>query len=251
MYSPPFLLILRGRYLLLVIKKLRAFKTLQRPFMIPVPFSIQPFDLSACLIVREPRGSGNEKGFRFRKKVAESKNITVITLKSLRKTHSAERFDSILKRHKVIFADKRVYRRLPKLFGDKYYRRFSPIPVELRGLDWHTECQIASQFTTLSLSRATTFPIRIGRRGMPVEALLQNALSAAGGAVRHLFPSRLWRSVQAIYVRTEDSIGLPILNKKEHEDMTILSEKYGSHAVVGKAESSSDVQQDQAQSLSG
>ncbi|GAB5371300.1 hypothetical protein AAMO2058_001568200 [Amorphochlora amoebiformis] len=208
-----------GVHLVVALRKLRDFRTKTKPKYITLPHPLNPLEINACLIVKERKTPVGGKGFHKRKALAEQKNITIITLRTIRQQHTISYFEKLLSRHRVFFCDKRIVQALARVLGPKYYHRFSPTPVSLLGKDWQYQCQQASSLTTMRMQRSASLTAKVGRLGMPEMAIVRNVLAACNSAVRQLFPGKRWASIKAMYLRTDESIAIPIF----HRDPDVLA----------------------------
>mmetsp|Transcript_31044 Transcript_31044/g.54506 ORF Transcript_31044/g.54506 Transcript_31044/m.54506 type:complete len:495 (+) Transcript_31044:247-1731(+) len=224
-----------GIHLVIGMKKMYALHKHEKARNIYIPHSLNPLDYGACLIVRECRGP---KRVKFKKKMllAAAKNVTVIPLKTIRRKHGVEYFERLLTHHKIFFADRRIWRNLYRIFGPMYFKRFSPIPISLYGKDWHLQCLHSGYTAQLTIHRSHSVGLRVGRTGMADELITRNVLAAANSIVRSLYPKKQWKAIKAMYLRTDNSIALPIFHKNPGEFLPLFK-KYGNRSRMWMYES--------------
>ena len=100
-----------------------------------------------------------------------------------------------------------VVDRLGKSFVQK---KNHPYPVTLMKPNLTREVEAAIGSTYLRMSPGASLTVRIGRVSMPSSAVVENIITSMSSIVQHI--SKGWSNIQAINVKTVNSIALPIFN---------------------------------------
>ncbi|KIY63840.1 ribosomal protein L1 [Cylindrobasidium torrendii FP15055 ss-10] len=193
-------------WLNVAVKKIPAQQKVM-PVRIPIKHPlVDPRTTGVCLITKDPQ--------REYKDLLESKNIKFVSkvigiskLKGKFKPFEARRI--LLKEHGMFLADDRVIPLLPKLLGGKWFdAKKQPIPVTLTRTDLKKELEHAISSSYMHQNRGTNTSIKIGTMSQtPAQILanLQTALPVIGAKI-----SGGWANVQALSIKTNASVALPI-----------------------------------------
>ena len=173
--------------------------TLKHPLM-------DPDETDVCLIVKDPQREFKDKieakGIKAVKKV-----IGVSKLRSKFKQYEAKR--QLCASYDLFLADDRVLPMLPHLIGKVFFeKKKQPLPVKLTRDNWDSQFQKIFNATPFYLSEGMCSTVKAGHTGMSRQHLVENIVSALD-LVAELLP-RKWQGIQAIHIKTHDSIALPI-----------------------------------------
>ncbi|CAJ1929179.1 unnamed protein product [Cylindrotheca closterium] len=138
----------------------------------------------------------------------------VLGLQSLRKKHAQfEQRRELLNKYNVFMADDRILPMLTKSLGKDFFKaKKQPIPINLtRKEALPFTIQKALSATYMTLSAGTCVTIKCGHTGMKPEALVENVAEIAKNAVPKI--PRKWANVQAISIKTPESVALPVYSK--------------------------------------
>ena len=80
--------------------------------------------------------------------------------------------------------------------------------LDLTKKDWVAQVHRAVSATYLHVSGGTCVNVKVGKSTMDVEDIVENTMAAIDGAVSKI--PRRWGNVQSIYMKTPDSVALPI-----------------------------------------
>jgi ribosome biogenesis protein UTP30 len=183
----------------------RSFK----PHRILIPHSLYPpEETELCLFSRTDKKTAKE--------LLQRKGVTtinkVIPLDKLKTDYkSFESKKHLSAYYDVYLADRRIYHLLPRHLGKSFFikKRF-PFPVDVQKQDLSREIAIARDSTYLHLGLGSCVAVPIGRIGYPVEHIVANIMRGMAGVISKI--PRGWRNIQAVQLKTVDSIALPVYN---------------------------------------
>jgi len=173
--------------------------TLEHPMM-------DPEETEVCLIVKDPqrefKDKIEEKGIKSVKKV-----IGVSKLRAKFKQYEAKR--QLCSSYDLFLADDRVLPVLPHLLGKVFFeKKKQPLPVKLTQSNWDSQFKNIFNATPFYLAEGMCSTVKIGHTGMDRTHLAQNIVSALD-KVADVLPKK-WQGIQALHIKTHDSIALPI-----------------------------------------
>ena len=180
---------------------------------IKIPHPLLSLDVAeVCLIVKDHQGEGHKEAKR---KVAEmekcgvAKVLGISKLRNNYKPHEAKR--KLCDSYDLFCADARVIPLLPKLLGKSFFKKKrQPVPVDLTKKDWPAQIRKAAAATYMHIGAGTCHNVKVGKSAQSVEEVTANAVAAIAGAVEVI--PRKWSNVQSIYMKTNESVALPIYN---------------------------------------
>ncbi|OUS47721.1 ribosomal protein L1p/L10e family-domain-containing protein [Ostreococcus tauri] len=185
--------------------------TSARLIAVPIPHPL--LDLSTaelCLIVKDHQGEGHKEA---KQRVAEmaqcgvAKVLGISKLKANYKAHEQKR--KLCDSYDMFLADDRVIPILPKLLGKNFFKKKKqPVAVDLTKKDWVAQVKRAVSATYMHIAGGTCVNVKVGKSTMGEDEIVENIMAAIAGAV-HKIPRR-WGNVQSIYIKTPDSVALPI-----------------------------------------
>lgn len=181
------------------------------PVRIEVPHALYEFEgAEVCLLVKDKKGEGHKAAKeRLRQEEATglAKVLGVSKLRAKYESHEAKR--QLCHAYDLFLADDRIIPVLPKLLGKSFYKKKKqPIPVRLRGKDWKAQIEKARRATYTVLGGGTCVNIRVARSAFEDAEVVENVMAAVG-ALPEVLPGK-WRSIQALYLKTAESVALPI-----------------------------------------
>ena len=181
------------------------------PVKIPHPL-LNPDKTEICLIVKDHQGEGHKEA---KKKVADmeacgvAKVLGISKLRNNYKPHEAKR--QLCDSYDLFCADARVLPILPKLLGKSFFKKKKqPVPVDLTKKDWAAQIRKAAAATYAHVGAGTCIHVKVGTSGMEVAKVAENAIAAIDNLVQHV--PRKWSNVQSIYMKTNESVALPVYN---------------------------------------
>mmetsp|Transcript_39711 Transcript_39711/g.98274 ORF Transcript_39711/g.98274 Transcript_39711/m.98274 type:complete len:334 (+) Transcript_39711:266-1267(+) len=178
---------------------------------IKIPHPLLNLDTAeVCLIVKDREGEGHKAA---KKQVAEmekcgiAKVLGISKLRNNYKPHEAKR--QLCDSYDLFCADARVIPILPKLLGKSFFKKKrQPIPVDLTKKDWPAQIRKAASATYMHMGAGTCLSVKVGRTAQTQKEVVANALAAIEGAVAVI--PRNWANVQSIYLKTNESVALPV-----------------------------------------
>ncbi|KAG0369579.1 ribosomal protein L1p/L10e family-domain-containing protein [Gamsiella multidivaricata] len=215
-----------------------------KPHRIPLKHSIAAPDAEVCLFVKDP-----QKDY---KRLLEEKNVKgvsrVIGVSKLRakyKPYEAKR--QLCASYGMFLADARVVTVLPKLLGKTFFlKKKQPIPVDMTKGDLKKEIARAIGSTYMHLTSGTCTAIKIGLTSQSAAEITANIETAIPHIIEKI--PRKWKNVQAINLKTNDSIALPIYNSLPDEGTTrivVPGKKNASVVDVDEEDEDEDEEEDE------
>ena len=166
-----------------------------------------------CLIVKDHQGEGHKDAKR---KVAEmekcgvAKVLGISKLRNNYKPHEAKR--KLCDSYDLFLADARVLPLLPKLLGKTFFKKKrQPVPVDLTKKDWPSQVRKAAAATYARRGAGTCVSVKVGRAAHSQKEIVANAMAAIDGVVERVV-ARKWANVQAVFLKTTESVALPVYN---------------------------------------
>ncbi|KFM23516.1 Ribosomal L1 domain-containing protein 1 [Auxenochlorella protothecoides] len=171
-------------YLNIALKKVPQTPRKDKPVRLNIPHPIY------CL-----EGAEGHKASKKKVKEEQIAGVTkVVGLSKLRtkyESHEAKR--KLCNSYDLFLADERVLGSLPKLIGKSFFKKKKqPVPVKLVGKDWSGH---------ISKAVKATYFFWTG-------AVVENVIAALKDALPHI--PKQWNGVKALYMKTADSVALPI-----------------------------------------
>jgi ribosome biogenesis protein UTP30 len=180
------------------------------PVQIPHPL-LNLATAEVCLIVKDHQGEGHKES---KKKVLEmekcgvAKVLGISKLRANYKPHEAKR--KLCDSYDLFLADARILPLLPKLLGKSFFKKKrQPVPVDLTKKDWPSQIKKAASATYARQGAGTCLMVKVGKGTHSETEIVENAIAAIDGAVEKVV-ARGWANVQAIFLKTTDSVALPV-----------------------------------------
>jgi ribosome biogenesis protein UTP30 len=196
-----------------------------------------------CLFVRDDnKGSGHRAAKLRLSKIEGGAGIArVVGTSKLRgkyESHEAKR--KLCAAYDLFLADDRILPSLPKLLGKQFFkRRKQPIPVRLSGgpgtgwRDLPAAAKRAAASAHLLPPRGTTVTVRCARVAHGAVGAADNVLAALAGVVARI--PKGWANVAAVYVKTSDSVALPVYQSAAEAPREAEAERAAAMGMLLKA----------------
>ena len=204
---------------------------------IKIPHPLLSLDVAeVCLIVKDHQGEGHKEAKR---KVAEmekcgvAKVLGISKLRNNYKPHEAKR--KLCDSYDLFCADARILPLLPKLLGKTFFKKKrQPVPVDLTKKDWPAQIRKAAAATYVHMGAGTCINVKVGKSAQSQKEVVANAVAAIANAVEVI--PRKWANVQSIYMKTNESVALPIYNAmpEPEEEKEEDEEEHKEEKVKGK-----------------
>jgi ribosome biogenesis protein UTP30 len=163
-----------------------------------------------CLIVKDHQGEGHKEAKQRVGEMAKcgvAKVLGISKLKANYKAHEQKR--KLCDSYDMFLADDRVLPILPKLLGKNFFKKKKqPVAVDLTKKDWVAQVRRAVGATYFNVGGGTCVNVKVGKSTMEIDEIVENTVVAIEGAVNKI--PRKWGNIQSIYVKTPDSVALPI-----------------------------------------
>jgi len=195
-------------------------KERNKPFRIPLKHSLyHRSGVEICLLTADPQSQYKEI---LAKHPVE--NITkVIGINKLRHKYIPYKDKrTLLNTYQVFMADRRITNLLPPLLGQKFFqKKKQPIPVKLDLTDANIvkELTAARDSTYLFIKTGPCCAVRIAKTSFTQQQVEENILFALENIIKNL--PKKWKGLQAIYLKTHDSVSLPLYNSLPEVDTKI------------------------------
>ncbi|KAL1496613.1 hypothetical protein AB1Y20_014217 [Prymnesium parvum] len=176
---------------------------------LPHPFSSLE-NLELCLITKDPQRE-------FKDKLAtQNVRAKVIGISKLKKKYCEfEAKRQLCAAYDLFVADARVLPMLPPLLGKIFYKKKKlPVPINLKKKDLRSELEAICGGSFYRHSSGTSNAFKVGKISQGETALVDNVIAVVDQVVR-LTPKK-WSNVQALYLRSTNSVALPLYNSLPH-----------------------------------
>ena len=111
----------------------------------------------------------------------------------------------------IYLADNRIINPLRTKLGKAFmYKRGLPLPVNLSKDDLKSELYSAITSTHYHTTNSTALMARFGKTSMTTDHLVNNAMSLMKNIISHT--PRGWKNIKVLYIKTVNSIALPVYN---------------------------------------
>lgn len=200
-------------YVLVSLKTSHPNHRKDKPICIPLPHPLYTDDgAELCLFVKDDKsGKGHKVAKKKLETQADKAGIAKVvgTSKLRTKFESFEAKRNLCRQFDLFLADDRVLPSLPKLLGKSFFKKKKqPIPVDLTGKDWKVQIDKARECTTMFLSGGSCLSIKMARRSHEASEVLENVLAVLE-TVAEKVPKK-WDNVQAVFIKSADSVALPV-----------------------------------------
>jgi ribosome biogenesis protein UTP30 len=202
------------------LKKIPKKSRNDKPVRIPLPHPLYESEgVEICLFVKDNKGEGHKEAknrIKEQKISGVSKVIGISKLKSKYESHEAKR--ALCNSYDLFVADDRIIPSLPKLIGKSFFtKKKQPVPVRLDGgRNWATAIQKACEATYMFSSSGSSLDIKVAKSGQTEEQCVENVLAAIKGAAEKV--PRQWLGIKALYLKTAESVALPIYKAQGGDD---------------------------------
>lgn len=212
-------------YIMLSLKKTSPAQRSDKPVRIPVPHPLYDFEgAEICLFVKDDKSGEGHKNAKkrlaqYEKKAGISKVVGTSKLRT--KFESFEQKRILCGQYDLFLADDRILPSLPKLIGKQFFRKKKqPIPIKLSGKDWSLQFDKARRCTVLIQSGGSCISIKVARSSFSEQDIVTNIQAVLNGAVAHI--PKKWANVQAVFLKTADSVALPVYQCSP-DDKTVIA----------------------------
>ena len=213
-------------YLMLSLARSHPQHRRDKPVRIPLPTPIHDFEhADICLFVKDDKSGAGHKAAKkrveaFRSKAGIARVIGTSKLRTKYESYEAKR--NLCRQFDLFLADDRVLPSLPKLIGKTFFRRKKqPIPIDMRAADLPAQFERARACTTLVLSGGSCLSVRFARASFAAADAAANAAAVLAAAARHV--PKGWDNVQAVFVKSADSVALPVYQRVPERCQTITA----------------------------
>lgn len=211
-------------YLMISLKKSHPDKRSDKPIRIPVPHPLYDFEgADICLFVKDDKTGAGHKAAKkkvalYSSKAGITKVIGTSKLKTKYESHEQKR--NLCRQFDLFLADDRILPSLPRLIGKQFFRKKKqPIPIRLTAKDWDAQFSKARRCTVMFLSGGSCLSIKVARASFAEAAVMDNVAAVLSAAVAAV--PRKWANVQALFLKTADSVALPVYQSVPDQATTI------------------------------
>jgi len=206
-----------------------------KPYRIPLKHSLHNVPgVEICLFTADP-----QRTYKDRLAKTPVQGITrVIGIGKLRRKFIPYKDKrALLSSYQFFMADKRITSLLPPLLGVKFFeKKKQPVPVNLNLTDENfvKELTQARDSTYLYIKTGPCCAVRVARASFTQQQVVDNILTAIEPIVDKL--PKKWKSVQGIFLKTHDSIALPLYNSLPVSQKIILPTEDSEEKKIKKKE---------------
>ncbi|KAL6760405.1 ribosomal protein L1p/L10e family-domain-containing protein [Haematococcus lacustris] len=199
-------------YMQLALKKMPMRERKDKPIALPLPHPfVSAEGAEICLFVKDHAGEGHKSAKLMLAKLEKKGGVTkVIGLSKLRtKYESFESKRELCKLYDLFLADERVLPSLPKLIGKSFFKKKKqPIPIKVTAADFPAQVQKACSATYMFSHAGTCINIKVALSSQSTAHIVENIHAVLVKAVEHV--PKKWSNVQAVFLKTADSVALPL-----------------------------------------
>lgn len=199
-------------HLVVALKKAPVGPRKDKPIRLRIPNPLFSADgAEICLFVKDHKGEGHKAAkarlANLQKNGGVAKIVGLSKLRTKYESHESKR--QLCSSYDLFLADERIIPSLPKLIGKSFFKRKKqPIPVDLKATDFPAQVKSAVEATYMVPPSGTCISVRVARSSMAADAIAANTLAALQGVVKHI--PKKWANVQAVYLKSNESVALPI-----------------------------------------
>jgi ribosome biogenesis protein UTP30 len=177
---------------------------------IPIPHTLFPAaETRICLFVKDDAVKSVKKRLSDGQ-ILKGGVDKVIGLTKLRKNYNDhQRKRELCNSYELFLADDRILPMLSKPLGREFFKRKKqPRPVRVMRKKLEAQITRARDSTRLYLGWGNCSAVRIARTDMTQSEIVQNIIKGINEIVRHI--PMLWKGIQALHLKTPDSLALPL-----------------------------------------
>jgi ribosome biogenesis protein UTP30 len=208
-------------------KKPRPSRITPRRILLPHPLN-EPERVDICIFTKDTKPEVKklleEKGIKWTIKVIPIRKINISYKSYERKKALAGMYD-------VFLADRRIFSLLRHKLGKAFiFKRGIPYPVNLHKADLKSELHSAVGSAYHRTNDTTSLTVRFGKVSMVTGHLVDNAMTLISNIVSHT--PRGWSNITSLYLKTSDSIALPIYNSLDLAPPTKIRAELDPEAII-------------------
>jgi ribosome biogenesis protein UTP30 len=197
-------------HLILSLKKINLEKKGPPTKSIPIllPFPIYEIDNEFCFISKDPQKKYKEI---FQQNNMKAKVIGISKLRNNYKQFEAKR--KLCGSYDLFFADKAIIPMLPPLIGKVFFsKKKFPIPINMSKKKYiFSKIEQSFHSTFLHLNNGSNCClVKIAKSNFPIKHIIQNIEEGLIKIISKI--PQNWNNIQSIYIKTDNSIALPIYN---------------------------------------
>lgn len=205
-------------WLLMSLKKIPAPE--KKPKLIPLPHSCND-NAEICLFSKLP-GKQVKEMLKAKGVSGITKVISLVKLRKNYKTFQLKR--DLCSQFDVFLCDERIYHMLPKVLGKTFFsRKKEPTPIDVTKTDLSREIKKALSSTKIRLGHGSCSAIKVGTTRHTPEEVKEN-IRAAVDRIAKVIP-RGWNNIQALHLKTSESVALPLYNSLPEVENVIATEE--------------------------
>lgn len=200
-------------YLHITLKKSHPLQRSDKPVALPVPHALHSTEhAEVCLFVKDDKSGAGHKAAKkrldtFAGRAGIAKVVGTSKLRTKFESYEAKR--NLCQRYDLFFADDRILPSLPKLIGKSFFRKKKqPVPIDLTARDLEEQFEAARNSTFLFLSGGSCLSIKVARASFATAAAVENVAAVLAAATPRI--PKKWANVQAVFLKTADSVALPV-----------------------------------------
>jgi ribosome biogenesis protein UTP30 len=184
-------------------------KARHKPYLIPIPHTLfKEGTIDICAFVADDTDPAHIQAL----KQTVSTVIPLAKLRANYKQHESKR--TLCGQYDLFVADKRILTMLPGLLGKVFFRtKKLPVPINIIPEKSIKGIENATNSAHLFVPHGVLSNLRIGRVNFEVDHIVDNIMVALSYMMnKENNPFVEWENIQAVYIKTTDSVSLPLYN---------------------------------------
>ena len=189
-----------------------------KPIRLKVPHSLynsEEGDYQMCLFVKDRDASKLKKRFEATPVTGLTQVIGLQKLRTDYQQYKAKR--KLCSSYDLFLCDAAILPMMTKALGKEFFKKKKqPVPVRLEVNNLKKEIERARDATYMYVGFGTALGIRSARMSFEESEIVENIMAVIEGASEKV--PKKWRNIQALHIKTPDSVALPIYNKLEEAE---------------------------------
>jgi len=190
-----------------------------KPYQIPLVHTLFGQEgQEICVITTDP-GSDVKAHLQEHPVEGVTKVLPFMNLKRNYNTYKLKR--DILNSYDLFLADERIIPLLPPVLGKAFFtRKKQPVPVLMKGQNFHTQIAKARDSTYFFPTHGPSCSVRIARASFDAGQIVANVM----GAIEHIVKRipQGWRNIQGIFLKSTKSAALPVYSALPEQTHTLI-----------------------------
>tara|TARA_E500000178_G_C16856367_1_gene677557 strand:- start:84 stop:971 length:888 start_codon:yes stop_codon:yes gene_type:complete len=189
-----------------------------KPIRLTIPHSLynsESGDYQMCLFVKDKDASKLKQRFEATPVTGLTQVIGLQKLRTDYQQYKAKR--KLCSSYDLFLCDGSILPMMTKALGKEFFKKKKqPVPVRLEVNNLKKEIGRARDATYMYVGFGTALGIRSARLSFDENQIVENIMAIIEGAGEKV--PRKWKNIQAMHIKTPNSVALPIYNKLEADE---------------------------------